>query len=42
MDNEKGPFGNRLLVKLRLGEESNGWREDVTFQNLKKKSVFFL
>ena len=41
VDNKKGPFGNRLLVKLRLGKENKGGREDATFQNL-KESVFFL
>jgi hypothetical protein len=40
VDNKKGPFGNRLLVKLRLGKENKGGREDATFQNL-KESIFF-
>jgi len=41
VDNKKGPLGNRLLVKLRLGKENKGGREDATFQNL-KESVFFV
>jgi hypothetical protein len=41
VDNKKGPFGNRLLVKLRLGKENKGWGDDATFQNL-KESIFFL
>jgi hypothetical protein len=41
VDNKKGPFGNRLLVKLRVGKENKEGREDATFQNL-KESIFFL
>jgi hypothetical protein len=42
VDNKKGPFGNRLLVKLRLGKENKGGREDATFQNLKERIFFSL
>lgn len=41
VDNKKRPFGNRLLVKLRLGKENKGGREDATFQNLKESFFFF-